>query len=430
MRAATQATRDMAGLTILALAVRLWWVLTSAWTAGDTDDYLKIARNLAFHHAFSLSGEGAPLTPTVARPPLYPFLISLFWWNEGPPALTVMVLQALLGAATVVLVYLTARDYFSRAVALIACLAMVFAPMTGYFTAVLLTETLFTFLLMLAVFLWGRERAWLAGLAFGLAALTRSNILLFLLALPLVSLLPALRQRWRTHLTVALVALALPAVWTVRNAAVSGEFVPISASGWGANLLCGTLETELIGIKVWTGSEWALLDLNTHPVLKVDKSLSEMERDSVRLRRALRRIADAPARWLLVRAQQYPKLFLDSGNYVLGSDNLPVRQALSESRYGVLLVKGAFVLGNLLAIAIAAFGLYVARKRLLTLFHLIAFPAFLLLVQLPTWTESRYSLPIMPVVAIFFAVGSLRLLRGKEVEGDEPRASHETPNTS
>jgi 4-amino-4-deoxy-L-arabinose transferase-like glycosyltransferase len=411
-----KAIRDIAALTTVALLTRLWWVWSSTWTAGDTSDYLTIGRNLALHHIFSLSnGADGQLSPTAHRPPLYPMLIALLWWTDSPPISAILLLQSVLGAATVALVYLIAIDRFNRAVALIAGLGMAFATMTGYFTAVVLTETLFTFMLTLAVFLWGREKRVPAGLALGLAALTRPGLLPFIAALPLLSMLPSLRHHWRTYVTIAVVAIALSSLWIVRNAVVFGRFIPIAASGWGMNLLCGTIDTEVVGIKVWTGSEWALLDLTKHPLLQVDPGLSESERDRVLARRGLERIIDNPAHWLVVRAEQYPKLFLDSGDYLLGSNNVPIRQALAESRFWVLLVKGLFLGGNLFVMGVAVLGLLAERTRIFSLIHIILFPIFLLLVQLPMWAESRYSLPIMPMVAIFFAVGCLRLTQNTKL---------------
>ena len=425
----TKTTRDIAVLTAVALVARLWWIWSSAWMAGDTGQYLKIARNLAFHHAFSLTeGATGQLIPTAHRPPLYPALIALFWWADSPPIMAVLMLQSLLGAATVALVYLIASDGFNRTVALIAGLAMAFAPMTGYFTAVVLTETLFTFLLTLAIFLWGREKRVLAGLAFGLAALTRPGLLFFLFALPWLALIPSLRRFWRTYLTISLVALALSSVWIIRNAVVFGKFIPVAASGWGMNLLCGTIETELVGIKVWTGTEWALLDLKNHPLLQVERGLTETERDRVLWQRAIERIKEKPIHWLFVRAGQYPKLFLDSGNYALGRHNIPIGQALAESRFWVLLVKVSFLAINILSLGIAILGIISERKRIHLLIHMIAFPLFLLLVQLPMWTESRYSLPIMPMVAIFFAVGWQRITRKTRFAVGGPDSQKASPS--
>ena len=399
-------------LTISALCVRLLWVFLRPWVAGDSGEYVTIARNIRFHHVFSLTADAwGPFLPTAFRPPLYPALIALLWVNGSPPITLILVLQALMGAATVTLVYLSAHDRFDRKVALLAACFMIIAPMTGYFTATILTEDPFTFLFMLAVFWWGRGLATLSGVAFGLAALTRPMILPFLIMIPAISLLPACRSAWRKHLLILLVAAAISSAWMVRNALVFHRFIPIVAAGWGPNLLCGTIDTELLGIKVWTGSEWAVLDVDKHPLLQVDSALSEPERDRILLNRGMQRIKEHPLHWIVVRAEQYPKLFLDSGDYVLGSYNASIRDAVTRRQFGVLLVKFLFIAGNLVALALAGWGFYSVRRRWCGLVHLISFPLFLLVAQIPMWTEARYTIPIVPVIAIFASVGLQELLK-------------------
>jgi 4-amino-4-deoxy-L-arabinose transferase-like glycosyltransferase len=397
---------------VSALCVRLSWVSFRPWVAGDSYDYVKIARNIRFHHLFSLTESAVgPFLPTASRPPLYPALIALFWIRDSPPIKLVLVVQALMGAATVVLVYLSARDSFDGKVASVAAIFMIIAPMTGYFTAVILTEILFTFLFMLAVFLWGRGLAVLSGVVFGLAALTRPTILPFLLIVPAISFLPSFRSAWRKHLLILLVAVAISSTWIVRNVVVFHRFIAIMSTGWGPNLLCGTMDTELLGIKVWTGSEWAVVDVNTHPLLQVDPGISESDKERILLRRGLLRIKERPLHWIVVRVEQYPKLFLDSGDYVLGRYNVSIRDAVARRNYGVLLFKFLFLSGNLAALALAGWGFYLVRRRWRELLHLISFPVFLLVAQIPMWTESRYTIPIVPVIAIFASVGLQALWR-------------------
>lgn len=400
----TKNLRVVLMLTISAFCVRLLWVIWRPWAAPDGRDYLAIAGNLRFHQMFSLS-EAAPFLPTSFRPPLYPALLALFWISGSPPINLILVLQALLGAATVTLVYFTAMDKFDRKVASLAASFMIIAPMTGYFTAVILTETLFTFLFILAVFLWGREQAVLCGVAFGLAALTRPTIFPFLFLIPAICLLPSCRRFWRKHLLILLVAAAISSTWIARNALVFHRFIPIVSAGWGTNLLCGTIDTEIVGIKVWTGSEWALVDLNKHPLLQVDEGLSEAEKDGVFLHRGIQRIREDPLHWILVRAEQYPKLFLDSGDYLLGSHNVALRVAVTQRRWAVLMTKFLFLTGNLAALFLAGWGFFTVRRDWRALVPLISFPLFFLTVQIPMWTESRYTLPIVPIIAIFASVG-------------------------
>lgn len=400
-------TRDVLLLTLAAFSVRLAWLRWGAWEAVDGADYLALAKNLAFYHVFSLDAQ--TLAPTAHRPPLYPALIALLWWGGGAPVYAVLLLQALLGTLTVSLVYLMARDRFSRPTALLAAAGMTLAPMTCLFTAALLTETLFTFLLMLGLFFWGRGNAVWAGVAFGLAILTRPALMPFLVALPLLSLLPAWRKHRPAHVLIFIVAMAVASVWIVRNALVFGRFVPVAASGWGTNLLCGTLETDTGG-RVWDGTAWVPLNLDTHPLLKVEGT-DEVQKDRIRMARAVSRIASAPWHWLVVRAKQYPKLLIDNGDYLLGSYNLSIREAIRAARPFVVLVKLIFILTNLLVFALAAYGIYCERARFVALEHVTLFPIFLLAVHLPLWIEPRYLIPAMPLVAILAAAGFMRTIK-------------------
>lgn len=391
--------KDLIILTALGLFVRLLWVAFGRWESGDTPDYIVLAKNIAFHHVFSMDQTGTMLAPTAFRPPLYPALISLFWWGETVPAIPVMLLQALLGAATVALVYLIARERFSRAVAVIASLGMALAPFSGHYTAVLMTETLFTFIVTLGFFLWGRGQFFWTGIAFGVAALTRPTMSPFLLMLVLLTFLPWWRQYRRGFITILVVTVAVASIWVVRNAIVFGKFIPVASSGYGTILLFGTIETKFIGDDVWTA---ALND----PVLRVEPGMDETEVDRAQLRKALQRIKDDPVHWLKVRAKQYPRLFMDSGDYLLGSRNVTIMEALREPRPLVILVKVAFILGNMLLFIFAALGLFVERRRFVSLSHVTLFPLFLLAIHLPIWVgDSRYSLPAIPLISILAAAG-------------------------
>ncbi len=400
------ARRDLLGLAMLGLMTRLAWVFWGAWSGGDVAEYVTLARNLAFNHVFSLSPDGAAaVVPTAHRPPLYPALIATLWWGDSVPATAVMILQAILGAGIVVLVYLIARDRFNRTVALIAGVGMALGPMSGHFAAGLMTETLFTFLLTFGFFLWGRKRFAWTGFFFGLAMLARLTPTSFLVIMLLLPLLPAWRRHWRAHVMIFLVAVAVSSVWVIRNAIVFRRFIPVASSGYGTNLLFGTIETKLVGDDVWT------MVLND-PMTKVEMKdgTVEGEADRVLWQRAIQRIKADPLHWLVVRAKQYPRLFMDSGDYLLGSSNVSISQAWRERRWLVILTKAAFMLGNLLFFGLAAFGMFVERKRFVPLAHVTLFPVFLTLVHLPLWIETRYAMPMVPLAAILSAVGLVRLI--------------------
>ena len=402
-------------LTVAALCVRFAWVFLKPWLAGDSQDYLTIAKNIRFHRTFSLTESATgPWLPTTFRPPLYPLFVSLFWFKDAPPITPLLVAQAFLGATTVALVYLIARDRFSRSVALLSASFMIIAPMSGYFTAAILTETLFTFLMTLATFLWGRGFALAAGSVLGIAALTRPVVLPFLIIVPALSLLPGNRSTRNKYLRMALMGLAISSIWIVRNGVVFRHFIPIVSSGWGTNLLYGTIDTELVGIKVWTGTDWANLDIRKHPLLQTDPGLDETEKDHVFWQRGVQRIELHPFHWIVVRSKQYPKLFLDTGDYLLGRYNVPIRDAFARRELGVLAVKTLFLTGDVAGIVFAIWGFILVRSRWRELTHLWLFPIFLLIMQIPMWAEARYTIPIMPIVAIFASVALVEFWKRRQ----------------
>jgi 4-amino-4-deoxy-L-arabinose transferase-like glycosyltransferase len=404
---------EPAAITLLALTVRLAWVKFGSWESGDSQWYISAARNIARNHFFSADGS----SPTAFRPPLYSALIASLWFGESAPVLLALLLQAVLGALTVTLVYLIARRHFGRTVAVLAGLGMAFAPMTGRFTAVILSETLFTFLMTLGVFFWaGKQYAW-TGIVFGLAALTRVTLLPFLVLLPLLTLPGPWRSYRRGYLLIAILSFAVASIWIARNAVVFHRFIPVAAAGSGTNLLIGSMEiSEADNV----ATRKALLR-SVDTTAAEPQSNDETEFDRVRLRAALRRIADHPGHWLVVRAQQYPRLFIDSGSYLFGSGGIAFRAAIREGRSGQVLIRSGFILGNLLVFLLALVGVISERRRFVELSHLILFPIFLAAISLPLWIEPRYGLPMMPLVAILSAAGMvfvLKFLRGRAVVHD------------
>jgi 4-amino-4-deoxy-L-arabinose transferase-like glycosyltransferase len=391
---------EVAGVTLLAFVIRLAWVKFGSWESGDSQWYITTARNIVTNHIFSMDGSRS----TAFRPPLYSALIASLWFGESAPVLLLLLVQAVLGALTVTLVYLIAQRHFDRTVAVLAAIGIALAPMTGRFTAVVLTETLFTFLLTLGIFFWARKQYVWTGVVFGLAALTRVTLVPFVVLLPLLTLLGPWRSYRRGYLMIALLSFAIASIWIARNAVIFHRFIPVAAAGSGTNLLIGSMQTSEADD---VPKRKALLrSVDAASGLQTD---DETEFDRIRLRAALRRIADKPGYWLVVRAQQYPRLFIDSGSYLFGRDGIAFRAALREGRIGQVVIRAGFIVGNLLIFLLAMVGLVSQRSRFSELSHLTLFPLFLAIVSLPLWIEPRYGLPMMPLVAMFSAVGVIKI---------------------
>ncbi len=157
----------------------------------DSAEYDALARGI-------LAGHGITNLITFARPPLYPLFVAVCYVVGGIGALVLA--QLLLSAATAPLVGSLARALTGRPTAGIAAAAVVaIYPWFFQWVGGLASETLFTFLLVSALTLIFRANAspragpiLLAGVAFGVASLTRANALV--LGPPI-----ALWWWWRAH---------------------------------------------------------------------------------------------------------------------------------------------------------------------------------------------------------------------------------------
>ena len=188
---------------VIGLVIRL---VILADTAGlgtkimDEQQYSQIAQSLVAGDGFSWG----PGEPTSIRPPLYPALLAGVWAISPNNLQAVRVIQILLGLATTVFVYLLGSRVYNPTVGAWAAAACWLYPSLIFFNMLILTETLFTCLLvafvLLAVLLVQTPRAGFAigcGLALGLATLTRS--ILWPLPLILCPLLAVLIRGPRTR---------------------------------------------------------------------------------------------------------------------------------------------------------------------------------------------------------------------------------------
>ncbi len=236
----------------LAFFVRLIYNLTSArqyYARFDAAWYNHIAYSIVYQHCFCQYLNTT--LPSISRPPLWPAILSVFYFLTPRPSLRVLdsgiqvfdgrLLLCFIGSFTCVLVYLLARDLFGKRVALIT--GYIAAVYTGLFIydGWLYTESLYTFLQ--TVFLYSlyrlqrtRQRRWivLSGLSLGLAMLARPNgaVLMAMLALWCIAMVMAKELRWQTTvrstLAIACIAAALVAPWTYRNYLVLHSFVLVS----------------------------------------------------------------------------------------------------------------------------------------------------------------------------------------------------------
>jgi hypothetical protein len=214
---------------------------------------------------------------------------------------------------------------------------------------------------------------------------------------------PVIRKDWKNYLIMFALTLIISAPWMIRNSMLLDRVTLTQSSGFGTNLLVGTIDGPL-----WGGDIWTLI--NNDPILQPTEGLNEAEQDRLRMKTAIDRITENPTHWIKIRFKYYPKLFLDSGDYILGNYNIAIGQALRDGNYFVVLFKVVFILMNLLFYGLAVIGYILAERKILLLPYIFLFPIFLALLHIPMWIETRYFLPAVPFVCIISAFGIQQIL--------------------
>lgn len=215
----------LVAVTLVAAIVRAP-LLGSAFIAGDTRQYLGIARGI-FHGGFTDN----------VRAPGYATLLALFELVGIDPVHGVVFLQNIVGIVLPAFVVLVGWRYFSPAVGVVAGFLMAASPLTIAVEQLALSDYLFGAVFFAAAVLLvesvARIRAggddWqllaAAGLMFGLATLVRANGLIALVAIPL-ALLVATRS-WRPALRYSAIAIGtmvlVLAPWCIHNVIRFGD---------------------------------------------------------------------------------------------------------------------------------------------------------------------------------------------------------------
>lgn len=201
---------------------------------ADAADYYTYALNLKFHHTYSRDkfSSNAP-QPDALRAPGYPAFLLPF--VEYPPRKSTLrrisLAQALLDSITVILALSVFRRLMPESWALGAGFLTAISPHLISASTYLLTETLFTFLMMLSLWLVvkmvrdnSRGIAFAAGLVIAVASLTRPTLQYF--AVPLIGMLLLTRERGNTaRFAIPLLAGFVLAFspWVVRNLDATGN---------------------------------------------------------------------------------------------------------------------------------------------------------------------------------------------------------------
>jgi Dolichyl-phosphate-mannose-protein mannosyltransferase len=239
----------LALIVALGLGLRAYRVVEPLGTPGaDSHAYYALSKALYTEGSYG----GPTFRDSSDWSPGAPLLYAAaFYATGGAREGVARIVEALLGAAAIVVVFLLGERLGGRRAGLIAALGVALYPPFIHSTGELMSEppAILTLPAAVLAFLWAGERerlrAWLLpGLLFGLTAMIRPEYALVGAAFAALAAIRVGRARgWRPGLAGAALLVAaflLPIVpWTVRNAVVLGRLVPISTGG-GKALYVGT----------------------------------------------------------------------------------------------------------------------------------------------------------------------------------------------
>ena len=379
-------SRFRAGIFTGALIIRLSYSFLGGRGERDPDEevYLSIARHFR-------RGEGLIYTPLrrASFPPLYPLFLAGFLRRGGEGIALVRAAQALLGAFSCLLlmgIYHRIRKGDGSGELITGALMAIY-PFFIIYGSLLMTETLFIFLLWGGVYCLLRgleDSGWLAGagILMGLSSLCRPT------ALPLVILVPfwfllldhgrkeVLRRGLYFFIPVILVLIP----WEARNYRLFHRWVPVTTRG-GSNLY-------LANNPLSRGGTVGISELIAAGIYREGDHVDEIEYNRYYGRAALKFIAADPGRFLRLSVRRllwFYHLDRHNRNWVLV---FSFRILLALALAGAWISRSAWRKTALLGLIVADF----------TLIHMVFLP------------EGRYRLALVPALLIFAAVSLSRLV--------------------
>lgn len=404
----------LAGVFLAALLLRLVYI--RQLLASGLWDFLRL--DPLYYHDWALRIARGDLmgTGTFEMTPLYAYTLGGLFALTGHSLMAARAAQALAGAATCAVVAWLGCRIFGRAEGIVAGLLLAaYGPSLFHEAQIMKTVLTVALSTASAAVLYasgGNRRGRLAagGALLGLTALAQENInvtLPLLLAWILWRARPASR-RHRLACAVALIAgwACVVAPATMRNYAASGEFVLIT-SGGGEVFYTGNNEFASgkyrVPAFVRPDPFFEHQDFRAEAARRLGRpveSLSRAESDAFWWREGLRFIAQHPRRYLWLLWDKLATYFT--------AYERPDNYSLENFREFVTILRWPLVGFGLVA-PLGLVGLALSARRWPDLLPIHAIMGAYLLSALLFFTQSRYRLPMVPLLGLFAAHAAVTL---------------------
>jgi len=343
---------------------------------------------------------GHPLGLSLLRPPGYPAYLAAVYGVAGHSITAAIVVEVVLGVATVAGVYLLAARLLGPTAALVAALALALDPVSIAMTNNLTTETLFAALWVAAALCWVRLTSWslaLAGLLLGVSVLVR----------PIAEYLPVLLVPLTLALTrrvvltaLLLVAFAIPVgLWMARNHHETGVAI---VSTIGAHNLLDYRAADAVAIEDGGSRADAARRLDAQVPQRSNPARAAQAESSL----AWHTLLHHPKGAVLTTLKGLGRVLFGPGRAELSR---LVTGRTSGPR--LLVAVEALLLGCLLALAAVGAAVLVRRRAWLALAATVSFAAYDVALSAGAEGNARLRMPAAPFLAVLAGAGAVALAR-------------------
>jgi 4-amino-4-deoxy-L-arabinose transferase-like glycosyltransferase len=338
---------------------------------------------------------------TAAHPPLYTIFLAVPAKLGLSTPQEQRIFTALLGTGTVLLIGLLGRKLAGDRAGLLAALAAAVYPVLWVNDAMLGLETLYGFLVILALLafyrLWKNPtlgNAALLSLCLSLATLTRSEgaILFVLFALPTLILVPraTVRKKFEMFGVVSVIALLIVGPWAVRNL-TTFEKPTLLGTGFGWVLAYGSCDAAFYGehLGYWDDS----CSPKDYPPDTEESVLDQMARTQ-----AVDYLRDHKRRIPVVVAARVGRIW----DVYRPFQNVELNDKVENRGHAA---SWAMLISYWLLMPFAIFGLVVMRRRRIPIFPYLAIAASVTISVAIAYGITRYRAPVDTVLPLLAAIG-------------------------
>ncbi len=362
---------------------------------NDSVRYLGISANFgSVFFGSKVNSESFLITPG------YPLFLSIF--SSENLKLIIFCQFLLLGISQFILFKLIVQ-YTSTKVAYFGLILFLLESSTGLESFNLLTETLFNFIFVIFLYLFGNIKArnrvlYLSGLVLGLALIVRPVGQILLIPL----LLMVTFKTWRRQAVfLLLIAVAVSSTWIIRNQVVFG--VPQLSGIQSLNLLqfegAGAFAKEnRISLREAQASELRL-EIN-----KVGEAASIQTLVDYRVDRGIKLIISNPTGFIKLHLEGAIKILTGPGSANISK----LTSHLGLSEWVTNTLKAIIVLMRLLITTLVCICIYLAIKRRVFIpiqFYSIASWILILISSGGANAYSRFRVPLIPLEIIIICIG-------------------------